>query len=68
LEASEFAPVDPSTLQFMIWATTQHHADFEAQICALSGKRVLSTKRFEATTEEVVSMILRASGERSPVR
>ncbi|MGF6292398.1 TetR/AcrR family transcriptional regulator [Paraburkholderia youngii] len=62
------APVDPRTLLFMIWATTQHYADFEAQICALSGKRALSTKRFETTTEEVVSMILRASGARSPVR
>ncbi|WP_233859077.1 TetR/AcrR family transcriptional regulator [Paraburkholderia sp. HD33-4] len=62
------APVDPRTLLFMIWATTQHYADFEAQIYALSGKRALSTKRFEATTEEVVSMILRASGARSPGR
>jgi TetR/AcrR family transcriptional regulator len=61
-------PVDPRTLLFMIWATTQHYADFEAQIHALSGKRALSTKRFEATTEEVVRMILRASGARSPVR
>lgn len=60
------APVDPEALLFMIWATTQHYADFEAQIRALSGKRAFSTKGFEATTEEVVRMILRASGARSP--
>ncbi|WP_322071189.1 TetR/AcrR family transcriptional regulator [Paraburkholderia bannensis] len=60
------APVEPRTLLFMIWATTQHYADFEAQIRALAGKRALSAASFEATTEEVVKMILRASGARSP--
>lgn len=60
------APVEPRTLLFMIWATTQHYADFEAQIRALAGKRALSATSFEATTEEVVRMILRASGARSP--
>jgi len=60
------APVDPKTLLFMIWATTQHYADFEAQIRALSGKRALSAAGFEASTEEVVKLLLRASGARSP--
>ncbi|WP_027817201.1 TetR/AcrR family transcriptional regulator [Paraburkholderia bannensis] len=60
------APVEPRTLLFMIWATTQHYADFEAQIRALAGKRALSAASFEATTDEVVKMILRASGARSP--
>ncbi|WP_323120484.1 TetR/AcrR family transcriptional regulator [Burkholderia alba] len=55
-------PVDPKTLLFMIWATTQHYADFDAQIHALAGKRALSAKAFDATTEEVVKMILRACG------
>jgi TetR/AcrR family transcriptional regulator len=62
------APVDPKALLFMIWATTQHYADFEAQIRALSGKRALSAAGFEASTEEVVRLILRASGARSPGR
>jgi len=60
------AHADPQTLLFMIWATTQHYADFEARIRALSGKRALSARGFEATTEEVVRMILRACGARSP--
>jgi len=59
-------PVEPKTLLFMIWATTQHYADFEAQIRALAGKRALTAAGFEATTEEVVRMILRACGARSP--
>jgi TetR/AcrR family transcriptional regulator len=59
-------PVDPKTLLFMIWATTQHYADFEAQIQALAGKRALADRAFEATTEEVVRMILRACGATRP--
>ena len=60
------APVEPRALLFMIWATTQHYADFDAQIRALAGKRALTAAAFEATTEEVVKMILRASGARAP--
>jgi TetR/AcrR family transcriptional regulator len=62
------APLDPKTLLFMIWATTQHYADFEAQIHALAGKRALSAQGFEDSTEEVVRLILRACGARSPAR
>lgn len=31
-------PVDPHHLIFMLWATTQHYADFEVQISALLGE------------------------------
>lgn len=31
------APVDPRHLLFSIWATTQHYADFEAQVRVLMG-------------------------------
>ncbi|AOK32391.1 MULTISPECIES: TetR/AcrR family transcriptional regulator [Burkholderia] len=60
------APVEPKTLLFMIWATTQHYADFDAQIEALAGKRTLSAKAFGSTTDEVVRLILRACGARRP--
>jgi TetR/AcrR family transcriptional regulator len=60
------APVDAQTLMFMIWATTQHYADFDAQIRALKGKRGLSQKAFEASTNEVVELVLRACGAKSP--
>ena len=33
--AGRLAPVDPRHLLFSIWATTQHYADFEAQIAVL---------------------------------
>ncbi|CAH2776164.1 MAG: Transcriptional regulator of pyrimidine catabolism (TetR family) [uncultured Caballeronia sp.] len=44
------APVDAQTLMFMIWATTQHYADFDARIRALKGKRALSQKAFDTFT------------------
>src|SRR5580698_6291925 len=60
------APVDAETLMFMIWATTQHYADFEAQIRALKGKRGLSQKAFDESTDEVVKLVIRACGAKSP--
>lgn len=56
------APTAPETLMFMIWATTQHYADFDAQIIALKGKRALTQKAFDAATEDVVRLVIRACG------
>ena len=36
IASGDLAPVDPHHLLFMIWATTQHYADFEVQIRALT--------------------------------
>ncbi|CAN5211554.1 TetR family transcriptional regulator C-terminal domain-containing protein [soil metagenome] len=50
------APVDPHHLIFMIWATTQHYADFEVQIRALLGEKVDRPEHFaraRATLERV---------------
>ena len=41
------APVDPHHLIFMIWATTQHYADFEVQIRALLGAQVDRPEHFD---------------------
>ncbi|WP_186030580.1 TetR/AcrR family transcriptional regulator [Burkholderia gladioli] len=62
------APVDAHALLYLIWATTQHYADFDAQIQALSGKRALTKKAFETKTEQVVQLVLRACGAVSPER
>jgi TetR/AcrR family transcriptional regulator len=53
------APADPHHLIFMIWATTQHYADFAAQIRALTGKDLGDGRFFESTTQAVVGNILR---------
>jgi TetR/AcrR family transcriptional regulator len=56
------APVNAQSLMYMIWATTQHYADFDAQILALGGKRALTQKAFDASTEHVVLLVIRACG------
>lgn len=38
IRQGRLAPVDPYHLIFMIWATTQHYADFAVQISAVLGK------------------------------
>ena len=50
------APIDPYHLIFMIWATTQHYADFEVQIRAVLGQRAERPDHFDmakATLERV---------------
>lgn len=54
--AGRLAPVDPHHLIFMVWATTQHYADFEVQMRALLGDRVDRPEHFETakgTLEQV---------------
>ena len=50
------APVDPHHLVFMIWATTQHYADFEVQARALLGEKIDQPEYFSrarATLEQI---------------
>ncbi len=52
----KLAPVDPYHLIFMVWATTQHYADFEVQIRAILGQRAERPAHFalaKATLEQV---------------
>ncbi|MBY4771659.1 TetR/AcrR family transcriptional regulator [Burkholderia ambifaria] len=60
------APIDAHALMYLIWATTQHYADFDAQIRALSGKRAFTQKAFAEKTEHVVQLVIRACGAVSP--
>jgi TetR/AcrR family transcriptional regulator len=53
------APVDPHHLIFTIWATTQHYADFAAQIRTLTGKDLSDKDFLEQTKHAVVGMVLR---------
>jgi TetR/AcrR family transcriptional regulator len=55
-------PVDPHALMYMIWATTQHYADFERQIIILNGGKQLSDRRYRQRTDEVVRLILGSVG------
>jgi TetR/AcrR family transcriptional regulator len=55
-------PLDPVHLFFTIWAATQTYADFDAQVCAVLGRRRLTEDDFERATEHVVSLVLQGCG------
>lgn len=55
-------PIHPRALLYMIWATTQHYADFERQIVILNGGKEISKREYGQRTEQVVSMILSSVG------
>ena len=61
IDAGKMAAVDPEHLLYMLWATTQHYADFGHQIETLNGGP-LSDKQWQAAKESVKSMILRGIG------
>ncbi len=52
------APVDPDHLIFMIWATTQHYADFEVQVRAVLGDKAEGDRHFAVATEALETVIL----------
>ena len=52
------SPVDPHHLIFMIWATTQHYADFDIQIRAVLGEQVGKPGFREQTAQAVLSIVL----------
>ena len=55
-------PVEPSALLYMIWASTQHYADFDYQVCALNGHQPLSDQQFYQATQTITAVILRGVG------
>ena len=57
----KMAPIDPEHLLYMLWATTQHYADFGHQIETLNAGP-LSDEDWQKATESVKSMILRGIG------
>ena len=58
------APVDPQHLLFMLWATTQHYADFAVQVEAMTGKTLADPAFFEQTVANVQAVVLRGVGPR----
>ena len=62
IDEGKMAPVDPEHLLYMLWATTQHYADFSHQIETLNGGAPLSDAQWRAATDSVKQMILRGIG------
>ena len=55
-------PVDPKSLLYMIWATTQHYADFDRQIVILNGDTALTQRQYRLQIERVTTLILGSVG------
>lgn len=52
------APLNPYHLIFMIWATTQHYADFETQIRALLGSKADDPSHFDMARQTLEQVFL----------
>ncbi|MBS8259421.1 TetR/AcrR family transcriptional regulator [Roseibium polysiphoniae] len=64
IDQGKMAPIDPRGLLYMIWATTQHYADFNHQIDTLNDGKPLSDQQFAKAKQTVVSIILAGVGIR----
>lgn len=62
IDEGKMADVDPRHLLYMIWATTQHYADFGHQIETLNDGRPLSEKQWRAAKESIKAIVLRGVG------
>lgn len=62
IQEEKIRPVDPEVLMYMIWATTQHYADFDRQINILNNGKETSDRRYREQTEQVVELILGSVG------
>jgi TetR/AcrR family transcriptional regulator len=62
VDSGQINPVEPSYLLYMIWASTQHYADFDYQISLLNDDKPLDDLQFEKAVQSVTSVILRGIG------
>ncbi|NOZ65981.1 MAG: TetR family transcriptional regulator [Alphaproteobacteria bacterium] len=58
IRAGKIKPIEPVHLIFMIWAVTQHYADFSAQIETLTGKTLKDEVFFRQAKDSVTQIIL----------
>ncbi len=57
IAAGKIRPVEPRWVMYMIWATTQHYADFGHQIETLNADAPLSEAQWQAASETVFEVI-----------
>lgn len=61
IDEGRLASVDPYHFIFMIWATTQHYADFEAQIRAILGPRADLETHFKTASSTLEQVLMRGA-------
>ena len=62
IDQGQMAPIDPAHLLYMLWATTQHYADFGHQIETLNQGAPLSEAQWQAAKDSIKAIILRGIG------
>ncbi len=55
-------PVEPAHLLFLIWASTQHYADFQVQAKAVLHHRDLTEEDFETAVQTITRVVLKGCG------
>ncbi len=58
IAAGKLAPVDPYHLIFMIWATTQHYADFDVQVRAILPEETAKADFFDKAADSILTILL----------
>ncbi|MDR5865669.1 TetR/AcrR family transcriptional regulator [Halomonas koreensis] len=59
-------PIDPVWLIFLIWSSTQHYADFEAQVLGITGRDALGDDDLEEITEFLTRVVIKGCGVKHP--
>jgi TetR/AcrR family transcriptional regulator len=62
IDEGKMASVNPRHLLYMLWATTQHYADFGHQIQTLNQGKPLTDKQWREAKASVRDMVLRGIG------
>lgn len=62
IDQGQMATIDPRHLLYLLWATTQHYADFGHQIETLNAGQPLSDRQWRDATDSVKQIILRGIG------
>jgi len=59
IDQGKMRKVEPSYLIFMIWASTQHYADFNTQVLEVMNRREYDDEEIENITQFLTDMILK---------
>lgn len=60
IEQGKLLPVDPARLIFLIWSSTQHYADFDAQVLLLTNRQEYDEEEIIKTQQFLTRMICQA--------
>jgi len=66
IDAGKMTATEPVLLIFMIWATTQHYADFQAQVLGILGRKEYDDDLISQVSDFTSQTILRGCGLEPP--